>query len=126
MVAPSIFGQRLKTLREARDLTQEELSARAGISAAMISHFETGRRQRASADNFVKLANALDVTIDYLIGRSDEPQVAGERFAAAFRGLSQASSETVDSALAVVKTLVDGDRQRRDDGTKGKGDPEGS
>ena len=93
----------------------------------MISHFETGRRQEPSADNLVKLANALEVTIDYLLGRTDKAEVASDRFAAAFRGLSEASSETVDNVLTVVKTLVERDQQRKErDGVEGAGDPENS
>lgn len=125
MPQPTVFGRRVKSLREARGWTQEELSDRSMVPAAMISHFETGQRQKASADNLVKLANAFDVTVDYLLGRTDQPGLASERFAAAFRGLSEASSETVDNALNVVKALVDGDRKRKKgDGPEGAGDTE--
>ena len=127
MPDPTIFGRRLKQLRDSRNWTQEHLASRAGLPSAMISHFETGRRQKPSADNLVKLANALEVTIDYLLGRTDKPQVASDRFAAAFRGLTEASSETVDNVLDVVKTLVERDQQRKErDGDKGTGDPENS
>lgn len=123
MPEQTVFGRRVRSLRDARGWTQEELSDHSKVPAAMISHFETGQRQKASADNLVKLANAFDVTLDYLLGRTDEPGVASERFAAAFRGLSEASSETVDSALDVVRTLVDRDRERRrSDGPQGTRD----
>ena len=124
---PTVFGRRVKSRREARGWTQEELSIRSKVPAAMISHFETGQRQKASADNLVKLANAFDVSVDYLLGRTDQPGVASERFAAAFRGLSEASSETVDNALDVVKALVERDRRRKKgDGAEGAGNPKDS
>jgi transcriptional regulator with XRE-family HTH domain len=110
---PTLFGRRLRELRDKRGWTQEELSERAKVPAAMISHFETGVRGAPSADNLVKLANALEVTIDYLLGRSEEAQVASPRVAAAFRGLAGASAETVDAALDVVETLVDRERRKR-------------
>ena len=113
MPEPSVFGTRLKELRDIRDWTQEELATRSKVPAAMISHFETGHRQTASADNLVKLANALDATIDYLVGRTDRPDLVSDRFTAAFRGLSEASSETLDSVLDVVDTLVRRDRDRK-------------
>lgn len=113
MPQPTMFGLRLRELRESRRWTQEKLADVSKVPAAMISHFETGHRQFASADNLVKLANALDVTIDYLVGRSDKPDVAGTRFAAAFRGLATASAETVNNALDVVETLVERDKDRR-------------
>lgn len=72
MPTPSRFGRRLLEARTHRQLTQEELADRAKIPAAVISHFETGVRMNASADNLVKLADALKVTVDYLLGRIDE------------------------------------------------------
>lgn len=113
MAKPTEFGKRLRELRDARGWTQEQLAERAKVPAAMISHFETGVRGAPSADNLVKLANALQVTIDYLLGRSEEAQVASPRFSAAFRGLADASAETVDAALDVVQSLVERERRRR-------------
>jgi transcriptional regulator with XRE-family HTH domain len=121
MPEPSIFGRRLKEVRDSRGWTQLDLSGRAKIPPAMISHFETGVRGTPSADNLVKLANALEVTIDYLLGRSEDPQVASERFSAAFRGLATASSETVDSALTVVQSLVQQDRERKQESDERQG-----
>ena len=120
MPEPTIFGRRLKHLREARGWTQEELSAASRVPAAMISHFETGQRQNASADNLVKLSNALHVTIDYLVGRSEEPQLASEAFSALYRGLEGASAETQTNAQAMLRALIEEDRKRKaQSGTEG-------
>lgn len=122
MPEPTIFGRRVKELREKRRWTQADVEQKSGVPAAMISHFETGTRQKASADNLVKLANAFHVSIDYLLGRSDEPQLSGERFAAAFRGLADSSDETVDNALTMVESLVERERRKREqeeDGSEG-------
>jgi transcriptional regulator with XRE-family HTH domain len=72
MPKPSLFGRRLADARRLRGLTQEQLAERANVPAAVISHFETGVRASASADNLVKLADALQVSVDYLLGRTDE------------------------------------------------------
>ena len=64
------FGRRLRDLREEKEWSQVILAKVANMPAAMISHFETGQRH-ASVDSLVKLANALEVTIDYLVGRTD-------------------------------------------------------
>jgi len=63
-----IFPARLKEARELRGLNQGELAVRAGFQASAISHFETGNR-KPSFDNLRRLAQALDVTTDYLLGR---------------------------------------------------------
>lgn len=67
-----IFPARLKEARELRGMNQAELAERAGFQASAISHFETGNR-RPSFDNLRRLAQALDVTTDYLLGRVSEP-----------------------------------------------------
>ena len=72
----------------------------------MISHFETGTRQRASAANLVKLANALSVSVDYLLGRTDEADLVDERVRATFRRLSEAPADTIDRAVRVVDVLL--------------------
>jgi transcriptional regulator with XRE-family HTH domain len=71
-----IFQERLKTARDKlRKWSQTELAAKAGLPSSSIAHFETGSR-KPSFDTLRKLANALDVTTDYLLGRTDNPALA--------------------------------------------------
>jgi transcriptional regulator with XRE-family HTH domain len=71
----SVFPQRLKSAREGlRKLTQEKLAERAGMPTSAISHFERAEGGRKpSFENLRRLAKALDVSIDYLVGRTDDP-----------------------------------------------------
>ncbi len=69
-----VFRQRLKSARELRGYSQEQLGARAGMPASSIAHFETGRKP--SFDSLRRIANALDITTDYLLGRVDSPELA--------------------------------------------------
>ncbi|MDP9974561.1 transcriptional regulator with XRE-family HTH domain [Variovorax paradoxus] len=72
-----VFPERLRTAREYRGLNQAELATKAGLQPSAISHFETGAR-KPSFDNLHLLADALDVTIDYLLGRvADFKALAG-------------------------------------------------
>lgn len=64
----TIFPKRLTEARELRGLNQAELASKAGLQASAISHFETGSR-KPSFDNLRRLANALNVTTDFLLGR---------------------------------------------------------
>lgn len=66
-----MFPQRLRTAREYRGLSQGELAKRANLQPSAISHFETGTR-KPSFDNLHLLADTLDVTTDYLLGRVEE------------------------------------------------------
>jgi len=58
------FGERLRQLREAAGLTQEELAARASLTAKGIAAIERGRRQRPYPHTVRALADALGLDAD--------------------------------------------------------------
>ena len=63
----------LKEMRERRGLSQTELATIAGVSARMISKYETGERQitRAEVGTVIRLATALKVTVEELINEGE-------------------------------------------------------
>jgi transcriptional regulator with XRE-family HTH domain len=71
-----IFPRRLQAARDLRKLSQSQLAVDAGLPPSSVSHFESGAR-KPSFDNLKRLANALSVTTDYLLGRSDTPDASG-------------------------------------------------
>lgn len=113
MPVPTPFGRRLKSVREKRSLSQTELAEAAGVPALMISHFETGARPSASARTLVKLANALEISIDYLLGRSDDPSPVGGRVGALLRTLGEnASKDTIDAVITMAEAMAKKDRKK--------------
>jgi transcriptional regulator with XRE-family HTH domain len=70
-----IFMERLRAARELRQWSQSDLATRAGMPPSSIAHFETGTR-KPSFDTLRRLANALEVTTDYLLGRAENPGLA--------------------------------------------------
>lgn len=70
-----IFKDRLRAARDLRGLNQTELAGRAKLPPSSIAHFEGGSR-KPSFDNLKRLAGVLDVSTDYLLGRTDDPAVA--------------------------------------------------
>ena len=62
------LAQRLKQLREERQLSQRVLAQRLGCSPSIISSYETGERT-PSVQNLVALADLYHVSLDYLFGR---------------------------------------------------------
>ncbi len=68
---PEDFGERLRKVRESKGLNQAQLAEKSGLQPSAVSHFELGRRS-PSFDNLKRLADALSVTIDYLLGRQHE------------------------------------------------------
>lgn len=64
------FPQKLREERKKRGMTQQEVADKIGINRGSYSNWENGKRE-PTLDNIIKLANILDVTVDYLLGRSD-------------------------------------------------------
>ncbi len=61
-------GERIRSLRKQRELTQEELAELAGIARGSIGRYETGVVY-PSQEVIVKLASIFNVTTDYLLGK---------------------------------------------------------
>jgi transcriptional regulator with XRE-family HTH domain len=101
--ASQSLAANLKVLRELRNLTQAELGHRAGMGGASVSHFETGQRT-PSLDSLVKLADALDVTLDTLLGRA--PVEAGAQLDPIFLRASRADSQTLETVRRVTAALL--------------------
>ena len=71
-------GNRIAELREKRGWTQEELSKAIGITRAALSHYEKNRR-KPDFEILTKLADQFNVSIDYLIGRTKDPNAELEQ-----------------------------------------------
>lgn len=64
------FKNRLVKLRKELNLTQEELAKKIGYTRTAISAWEIGRNE-PSYDDVIKIADFFNVSIDYLLGKSD-------------------------------------------------------
>lgn len=62
------FGIRLRQLREAYGITQEELGEKLNLTKANISKYESGRLE-PNLDTLSFLAHLFGVSVDYLLGR---------------------------------------------------------
>lgn len=65
------FGERLKNLRTEKHMTQSELGKHLNVTKVSISGYEKGTRE-PDQESTKKLANLFDVSIDYLLGNSDQ------------------------------------------------------
>ncbi len=68
------FSERLVELRKSKKLTQKQLAAELQMSELAIQHYEAQRRKPAF-DVLLALADFFDVSLDYLVGRTDKPEV---------------------------------------------------
>lgn len=65
------FAERLKTLRKQVKLTQAQIAEKLNISQQAYASWERGVK-KPTQENLVKIAQVLNVTVDYLVGNSDE------------------------------------------------------
>ncbi|MDE7192225.1 MAG: helix-turn-helix domain-containing protein, partial [Clostridia bacterium] len=66
----SIFNKRLKQLRTSKDLSQDQLAKKTGLTKTSINHWENGKCL-PNANAIIALARYFEVTTDYLLGESD-------------------------------------------------------
>lgn len=99
---------RLKEIREYQGISQKSLANLLNVSPSNIYNYETGRTE-PSTDILCKLANLLNVTVDYLIGNEDAavPHAANDaampgslsddekELLKVFRGLSATGKKTL-------------------------------
>lgn len=65
---------RLKELREQRNISQLKLAMDLGLNQNAVSRYENGMRE-ADYRTLVRLADYFDVSVDYLLERTDNPAI---------------------------------------------------
>ena len=66
--------QRIQDLRTDADMSQKQLSEMLHISQRSYSHYETGSRN-IPVEMLIRLANYYDISVDYLVGRTDKKEM---------------------------------------------------
>ena len=86
------FAERLKELRKQAHLTQVELAKKLGIGQSSYADWERGKK-KPTQENLVKIAQVLNVSIDYLVGNSEEKSDELDNIALLFRMTSKGLTE---------------------------------
>ena len=68
------YANRIKELRCSRGLSQKQLAEGTCLTVTAIQNYEYGTRQPAF-DALIALADFFGVSLDYLVGRSDDPNL---------------------------------------------------
>ncbi|MGA7711845.1 MAG: helix-turn-helix transcriptional regulator [Rhizomicrobium sp.] len=111
------FSERLRAARVRRRWSQKELARRASVATKDIVHFEEGF-SRPTIDRLRRLANALEVSTDYLLGIVVAPEL--EIGDALYRAVGQLTDEDRKLAQNFLKILVENNNLRRDKKQQGK------
>lgn len=68
-----IVGERLKTLRKNADISQTKLSFLMGLTQSSVNRYENNQAE-PPYDILIWYADYFDVSVDYILGRTDNPQ----------------------------------------------------
>lgn len=65
------LGVKVKQTRENLGMNQKQLAEASGITQATISRIESGQVKESKSESLKRLAKALGITVDYLVGGTD-------------------------------------------------------
>jgi len=68
-----VIGNRIRELREGLEMSQPMLAEKVGVARNTVSQYESGTC-KMSIDVLVRLAVALDISTDYLLGLKKYPE----------------------------------------------------
>lgn len=89
------FSLRLKKLRADKHLTQAQVAKRVGVTASMVSSYETDIRL-PSYEVMIRLADLFGVSVDYLLGREEKRLLD-------ISGLSDAEAAVVSDMVNILR-----------------------
>ena len=69
-----VFAQRLIATRTQQNLQAKDLAEQVGVTKSLVSKYENAVTT-PSLDAIIAIADCLDVSIDYLVGRTDDPRI---------------------------------------------------
>lgn len=96
----NVIGKKIKELRESEKLNQKELAKALNISNTTLSQYETGQRT-PSDDIKIKIAEFFNVSLDYLLGRTDIKNPDDEN--KEMERLANKEIKSVEDALEIIK-----------------------
>lgn len=90
------YKNRIRDLREDRDLRQTDVSKATGIDQKTLSNYETGK---TSPDSYalIRLADFFGVSIDYLVGRTEIDIKSKEDLTLRLEGMKNMIDEIIKS-----------------------------
>lgn len=112
MADEDIFQKRLVAARNKRKLSQDDLAKISGLQPAAVSHFETGAR-KPSFNNLRRLADSLNITADYLLGRTDDPEGFAEADVAFRHSFEKLSTDQREIALDFIEVLANRNKKEK-------------
>ena len=104
------FSERLKELRKKANFTQVEVAEKLGISQPAYASWERGAK-KPTQENLVKIAQVLNVSIDYLVGNSEEKSDELDNIELLFRMNSKGLTD--EEKVIFKKELIEFMKERK-------------
>jgi len=106
------LADKVRVKREEKEMTQAELAKKSGLTQATISRIESGELKQIKSEAIKRLAVALNVTADFLIGDLpkmdfDDALRADETAKVIFRGYEKLTEDERREIRDFVEYLVD-------------------
>ncbi|HDR3313513.1 MULTISPECIES: helix-turn-helix domain-containing protein [Bacillus] len=98
-----MIGEKIKELRKNSKITQEQLGNAIGVSKMAISYFEKGKKS-PGRESLKKIADYFGVTTDYLLGRSEDPELNEEE--------DKVVSEEGKNIMSLIESLPEDERKK--------------
>lgn len=99
MAESNTLSKRLEECRKKKGVKQSEAADRINVHRSMISYYESGAR-KPNLENLIMLADFYNVSLDYLIGRTDTPTTDKDlRFICDYTGLSDKTVTLLHSRI---------------------------
>ena len=115
---------RIKQLRNEKEINQDVLAKLLGLEIAGISKLETGRVPLKD-EYIIKLAEYFGVSTDYLLGKSDirNPEKADENklnvaFSSGFDGLNDTNKNIINNIISTLKDQQDKESENKKENEK--------
>ena len=98
---PSPLGDKIRALRKQKKLSLEQLAELTDSSKSYIWELENRETRKPSGEKLTRIAQALEVTTDYLLDESEEPsdQVLKEAFFRKFSKLAPEDQQKINQMI---------------------------
>ena len=103
-------GERIREVRKARGLNQDQLAELASLNRVTVAKYESGRIE-PGAQALARIADALDVSVDALLGRTEEipiierPKTVKARIVSG--GMDKLPKEQREQLLRLIRAMYE-------------------
>lgn len=117
----NILIQKIREVKEAKRLTNEDIAELTGIPETTVSRIISGSGKRPSNENVMAIAAALDISVDkilYTVFRGEEPPKAVEEMAEGYASVLAAKEDVIDALNRHVDGLQKSNARYRTNNAK--------